>query len=58
MITHSNYHLMPESISCHLSWHMVLFQCQIMAGKEILFPQNTVIEFLIKEEIPTLDMHA
>lgn len=29
-----------------------------MAGKEILFLQNTVIEFLIKEDIPTLDMHA
>ena len=29
-----------------------------MAGKEILFLQNIVIEFLIKEEIPKLDMHA
>jgi hypothetical protein len=58
MTTGSNYHLTPESKSCHLPWNVVMFQCEKIAGEEMLFWQQAVIEFLIKEEIPTLDMHA
>lgn len=50
VISHQN----ENHIAC--PHHVVIFQCKKMAGEEVSFWQNAVIEFL-KKEFPTLAMH-